>query len=258
MKTIGFKWTSERDEGGLCYQEESGKAFAMQQSCFEDMLRHATSKMLSAKCPTKCNLEVNTDKITYTSYSGTYTYEIKPIEVPDEETERMEAVRNWITRKDGYDGGIMNLTQAYMKCNDADAWDSVVEYWESNVPACPSEGPEDLDDLVLKMHLQIQEVADETNRRILRYISENANAAKKIAVVYSVFGRRQLYLYDLDDWNDCQHYFDEEQSIVAAYVQKCNKEAEEPVFYRETPVKDVTRMVLDAEKRLEQRQMETT
>lgn len=275
MKTIGFNWTAESDDG--VFRENSSKAFATQQACYEDMMNHAIDKMkwnvewedfdecepskrsdgiVSAKVPIEHKLEVNTDKITHTSYSGTYYYEIEPIVVSDEEAKRMEAVRNWITRKDGYDGGILELTNNYTKCNDIGAWESVVQYWECNVPACPSEVPEDLDDAVLNMHLQIQKVADETNRRIRQYVFEPT--ASKIAAVYNIDGENRLYYYDLDDRNDLDHYFDNEESIIATYVLTRDDSSEEPVFYKEMPVSTVTKMVMDAGKRLEQRQMETT
>ena len=97
-----YLWTANSDDG--CFEDKSEKAFDTQEECYMDMMNHAVNKM-------KWNVEysdvmedqhliddnglIRTDeksmqggyigyearfyphKIVHTSYSGTYTYEIK-------------------------------------------------------------------------------------------------------------------------------------------------------------------------------------
>lgn len=97
-----YIWTANSDDG--CFEDKSEKAFDTQEECYMDMMNHAVNKM-------KWNVEycdvtegqhliddnglMRTDeesmldgfigyevrfyphKIVHTSYSGTYTYEIK-------------------------------------------------------------------------------------------------------------------------------------------------------------------------------------
>lgn len=264
MKTIGYKWTATSDDG--VFHAESGKAFSSQKSCYKDMLNHAVEKMkwnvewedfdecgtstredglVFAKIPIGYNLEVNTHKIVHTSYSGTYTYEIQPIEVDDEEAKRLEVVRKWITGEDGNDGALCDITEAYTRCNNHLAWEEVAEDWDASVPCRPTPAPADLDDAVLNMHLRIQSIANKINERIQQYYNVTE---KKIAVVYRVNGEHRLYHYSLDDLNDCTHFFEDEQMIMATYVLTRDYNCEEQTFYKEMSVKSVTDMVLAAEK----------
>lgn len=261
MKTIGYEWTATSNDGVV--DVDSVKAFSSQKACYEDMMNHAVETLkwniewedfddcgtedglVIAKIPIGYNLEVNTHKIVRTSNSGTYTYEIKPIEVDDEEAERLEVVRKWITGEDGNDGALCDITDAYTRCDNHLAWEEVVEDWDSSVPSRPTVAPADLDDAVLNMHLCIQSIANKINERIQQYCNVTE---KKIAVVYRVNGEHRLYHYSLDDLNDCTHFFEDEQMIESTYVLTRDYNCEEHTFYKEMPVQSVTDMVLAAEK----------
>ena len=57
-----------------------------------------------------------------------------------------------------------------------------------------------------------------------------------------------IYHYSLDDLNDCTHFFEDEQMIMATYVLTRDDNCEQHTFYKEMSVKSVTDMVLAAEK----------
>lgn len=265
MKTIGFKW-SATNQDGVAFAE-SKRAFMTQEACYNDML-HGSMDYMKGVVSWDDVEEVNNsaDKdgvIRNNSFMGyeakyythkivnrsateyEYTFSIEPIVVDDEEAERLEVVRKWITGEDGNDGALCDITEAYTRCDNHLAWEEVAEDWDTCVPCRPTPAPADLDDTVLNMHLIIQSIANKINERIQQYCDVTE---KKIAVVYRVNGEHRLYLYSLDDLNDCTHFFEDEQMIMATYVLTRDDNCEEHTFYKEVPVQSVTDMVLAAEK----------
>lgn len=263
MKTIGFKWTATNQDGVAF--AESKRAFMTQEACYNDMLHGSMDYMKGViawddveevnnsadKDGVSCNNSVfgyitryYKDKIVNRSATAYVSiFSIEPIVVDDEEAERLEVVRKWITGEDGNDGALCYITEAYTRCDNHLAWEAVAEDWDASIPCRPTSAPADLDDAVLNMHLVIQSIANKINERIQQYCTE-----KKIAVVYRVNGEHRLYLYSLDDLNDCTHFFEDEQMIMATYVLTRDDNCEEHTFYKEMSVKYVTDMVLAAEK----------
>lgn len=265
---IGFKWTAKSDDD--CFHDNSDRAFATQEDCYNDMMLHAVDKMkwniewedvverpvppnehgLITKEQTGFNigytLDCYPDYIVHNSYSGKYTYTIEPIEVDTEEYARLDVVRRWLTREDGEDGAILNLTQAYTKCADCDAWQKVVEEWETRVPSCPMTITGDIDELVLNTHLTIQKIADDINNKIKGAIF----AETHIIAVYDIDGEQRAYTYCLGDINDCNNYFEDEEKIVTTYLLCRDKQGMES-YYLQKPIPQITQMVESALQYLE-------
>lgn len=274
-KVIGFNWTAKSDDD--CFHDKSEKAFATQEDCYNDMMNHAVDKMkwniewndvlerevdpsengLITKEQTGFTigytLDVSPDKIVHESYSGKYTYEIIPISVPEEESNLLEVIKEWITRKDGQDGGIINITNAYTACEEGDVWEKFMEEWDTCVPACPVKVEGNLADLVLNMHLKIKKSADEINKRIAeeeRKMKGARYADIHIIALYSINGETRAYTYCLGDINDCNHYFEDEESILTTFILKDKGQTEEN-YYSQEPVERITEMVKDALEYLE-------
>lgn len=95
---VKFRWTSHSDDGSW---EDHSDVFDTQEECYEDMMEHAIDKMkwnvewddiiggapekelangiVTTVHPIRYHLNVNADKITHTSYSGTYTWQIERV-----------------------------------------------------------------------------------------------------------------------------------------------------------------------------------
>lgn len=74
---------------------------------------------------------------------------------------------------------------------------------------------------------------------------------ESIIAEYSINGSPRMYVYNLSDINDCEHYFDGEDKLVRTLV-KTDKGMSEEDYYRDMPIHDVTKMVLAAERKLRQ------
>ena len=72
----------------------------------------------------------------------------------------------------------------------------------------------------------------------------------KIIAEYIINGELRAYHYDLEDLNDCNHFFDDESCLVRTFVFTDKGESEED-YYREVPKEEVTQMVCAALERLE-------
>ena len=74
---------------------------------------------------------------------------------------------------------------------------------------------------------------------------------ESIIAEYSINGSPRMYVYNLSDLNDCEHYFDDEDKLVRTLVKR-DKGMSEEDYYSEMPIPDVTKMVLAAERKLRQ------
>lgn len=65
----------------------------------------------------------------------------------------------------------------------------------------------------------------------------------KIIAEYRINGELRAYTYNLEDLNDCNHFFDDEASLVRTFVFTDKGDSEED-YYREMPKEEVTNLVL--------------
>lgn len=72
-----------------------------------------------------------------------------------------------------------------------------------------------------------------------------------IIAEYLINGKIRVYVYNLSDLKDCEHYFDDEDKLVRTLV-KIDKGMSEEDYYSEMAIPDVTKMVLAAERKLRQ------
>lgn len=239
-----YTWKAQSDDG--CFVDECEKVFGTQEECYMDMMDHAVNKM-------KWNvewddvMEVNnaqdkdgiirngsflgyearfyTDKIVHTSYSGTYTYEIVPVaddaNNPVEEREPAEITRNRFSPQDEVEhDGVIYIVQDYHYDADADGWVYDLKEMEGD-----------------------GEMLDIPQDEIKIYIED---IPESIIVEYEIrSGKPRMYVYNLTDKNDCEHFFDDEANIVRTLVKR-DKGLSEEDYYEDMPIGDVKKMVLAA------------
>lgn len=250
-----YAWTAKSDDG--CFEDMSEKAFDTQEECYTDMMVHAVNKIkwnvdywdvidgqnILEKNGIKQTNEVGKDagyigyelkfmphKIVHTSYSGTYTYEIVTKEDEDkkednpEQNVKHEAPKYTLKDEVEYDGTIF-LVVDFRYDGDAAGW--VYDLRELEGDGVMLDIPQD---------------------EIAVYIED---IPESIIAEYSINGSPRMYVYNLSDINDCEHYFDDEDKLVRTLV-KTDKGMSEEDYYRDMPIHDVTKMVLAAERKLRQ------
>ena len=246
-----YAWTAKSDDG--CFEDKSEKVFNTQEECYMDMMNHAIDKMkwnveyedviegqnIIENGGLKKTNEVGKyagyigydvkfmpHKIVHTSYSGTYTYEIvtvadegeKPVE------KREESTRNKYSMLDEVEyNGVIYIVHDYHYDMDADGWVYDLKELEGD-----------------------GEMLDIPQDEIKIYIED---IPESIIVEYEISGKPRMYVYNLTDINDCEHFFDDEDCIVRTLV-KTDKGMSEEDYYREVPIVVVKKWVLAARQKL--------
>lgn len=268
-----YTWTAQDDEN--CWNDKATRVFDTQEECYADMMDHAVDKMkwnvdwddvidgqdIIENGGLKKTNEVGKyagyigydvkfmpHKIVHHSYSGTYTYEIvtvadegdKPMEKREERSEQdkisatkkdAESTRNKYTFGDEVEyNGIIYTIEDFHYDVDADGW--VYDLRELEGDGEMLVIPQD----EIKLY----------NDEIKLY---NKDIPESIVVEYTISGNPRIYVYNLKDSNDCEHYFDDEDKIVRTFV-KTDKGMGEEDYYREIPIPVVTKFVLAARNRI--------
>ena len=187
------------------------------------------------------------------------------------------ALKMWVSKLDGMDGGTYYVIDAIPYPVDLDAvvcWESVVGKFDALIGSGKTfdyakilNGDADeigsLDkwarDCAKGICAYYAEVLDRANA--LAAAEEGGTQAEtaaekpvevkdnRIIAEYEIDGKLRAYVYDLGDINDVNHFFDDEERLVRAFAFTDKGDSEED-YYREIPVESAVKLVLSAEARL--------
>jgi hypothetical protein len=227
-------------------------------------------------------------KIVHTSYSGTYTYEIvtvadegeKPVEKREERLDNEYTLNDEVV----YDGIVCTvedfrydeeksqwLYDLYAKNSD-DVFNDTpqdkisvtkkdAESTRNKYSMCDEVEHNGVIYIVQDYHYDMDadgwvydlkelegdgEVRDIPQDEIKIYIED---IPESIIVEYEISGKPRMYVYNLTDINDCEHFFDDEDCIVRTLV-KTDKGMSEEDYYRDMPIAVVKKWVLAARQKL--------
>ena len=69
----------------------------------------------------------------------------------------------------------------------------------------------------------------------------------QIFAVYFINGKQRGYIYNLDDINDVNHFFDDEDKLLETYILIEDTQCEESKYFKKIPIEKAKKIVLEAE-----------
>lgn len=69
----------------------------------------------------------------------------------------------------------------------------------------------------------------------------------QIFAVYFINGKQRGYIYNLDDINDVNHFFDDEDKLLETFILTEDTQCEESKYFKKISIEEAKKIVLEAE-----------